>query len=163
MKQDPALVASLRSIRTMTGGVLSPFNAYMLSRGLMSLHCRIAKHSENALLLAQMLADHPKVSRVRYPMLASNPDLATAQRQMSGGGGMLSVEIAGGREAAIAVAARVKLFVNATSLGGVESLIEHRFSTEGPKSMSPESMLRLSVGLEHIDDLKDDLEQALEF
>ncbi len=163
VKQDDALVASLRQIRTMTGGVLSPFNAYMVSRGLMSLHCRIAKHSENALSLAQMLAKHPRVSRVRYPMLASNPELATAQRQMSAGGGMLSVEIAGGRVAALAVAARVRLFVNATSMGGIESLIEHRFSTEGPESKSPESMLRLSVGLEHIDDLKDDLVQALEF
>ncbi len=162
VKQDDALVESLRNIRTMTGGVLAPFNAYMVSRGLMSLHCRVAKHSENALALAEMLAEHPKVSRVRYPMLASNPDLATAQKQMSAGGGILSVEFAGGRDAALAVAARVKLFVNATSMGGVESLIEHRFSTEGPDSKSPESMLRLSVGLEHIDDLKDDLVQALE-
>lgn len=163
VKQDKDLVASLRKIRTLTGGVLSPFSAYMVSRGLMSLHCRIAKHSENALSLAQMLAEHPKVSRVRYPMLASNPHLALAQKQMSSGGGMLSVEFAGGGVAALAVASRVKLFVNATSLGGVESLMEHRFSSEGPGSNSPESMLRLSVGLEHIDDLKDDLLQALEF
>ncbi|MBL4633729.1 MAG: aminotransferase class I/II-fold pyridoxal phosphate-dependent enzyme [Kofleriaceae bacterium] len=161
VRQDEELVESLRKVRSITGGVLSPFNAYMVSRGLMSLHCRIAKHCENALAIAHLLSQHPKISRVHYPFLPSNPDIALAKKQMSAGGGMVSMEVAGGREAALTVASRVKLFVNATSLGGVESLIQHRFSPERVGTIVPESMLRLSVGLEHIEDLKEDLLQAL--
>ena len=141
--------------------MLSPFNAWLLSRGLQTLDCRIERHSANALAVAEMLSAHPAVERVNYPFLATSPDRAIATKQMRSGGGMLSLELAGGREAALRLAARVKLFVNATSLGGVESLIEHRASVEGTETAAPDNLLRLSVGLEHADDLIADLEQAL--
>ena len=161
VRQDEALVSELEAIRKLTGAVLSPFNAYLVSRGIMTLHCRIAKHSENAQALADTLLDHPGVRQVHYPTLASNFDIALAHRQMSAGGGMLSLEFAGGQAEAISFASRLKLFVNASSLGGVESLVEHRASVEEPGSQVSKSLIRLSVGLEHIDDLKEDITQAL--
>jgi len=118
-------------------------------------------HSENGRAVAAFLAGHPRVARVYYPGLPGHPGHEVVSRQMSDFGGMLSFEVAGGRDAAIDVVRRVGLFVRATSLGGVESLIEHRWSTEGPGSTSPESLIRLSLGLEHHQDLIDDLEQAL--
>lgn len=161
LRDDPSLDTALRHWRTVSGSVLSPFNAWMLSRGLQTLDCRVERHSANALAIAGMLDAHPAVERVNYPFLESSPDRALAAKQMRLGGGMLSVELAGGREAALELASRVKLFVNATSLGGVESLIEHRASVEDPESVTPENLLRLSVGLEHADDLIADLEAAL--
>ena len=142
--------------------MLSPFNAWLLSRGLQTLDCRVERHSANALAIAEMLDAHPAVERVYYPFLESSPDRALAAKQMRLGGGMLSLELAGGREAALRLASRLELFVNATSLGGVESLIEHRASIEGSESTAPDNLLRLSVGLEHADDLIADLEQALD-
>ena len=162
LRDDSALDAALRQSRTVAGAVLSPFNAWLLSRGLQTLDCRVERHAANALAVATMLDAHPAVERVNYPFLDSSPDRALAARQMRSGGGMLSIELAGGREAALALASRVRLFVNATSLGGVESLIEHRASIEGPESTAPENLLRLSVGLEHADDLIADLERALQ-
>ncbi|MEZ5915753.1 MAG: aminotransferase class I/II-fold pyridoxal phosphate-dependent enzyme [Parvularculaceae bacterium] len=158
---QPDMVEKLVAVRTLSGGVLSPFNAWMLARGLQTLHCRMEKHSANALQIAQMLSRHRHVEQVRYPFLETNPDLTIAKKQMSAGGGMLSFELAGGREAALRVASEVRLFINATSLGGVESLIEHRASMEGPGSSAPGGLLRLSIGLEHPDDLIEDLERAL--
>lgn len=160
-RDDAALADQLKHQRTLTGAVLSPFNAWLIARGLQTLECRVDRHSSNALLLAKLLDAHPAVERTNYPYLESSPGYALARRQMRSGGGMLSFEMAGGREAAIEVASKVKVFVNATSLGGVESLIEHRASIEGPNSVSPDSLLRVSVGLEHPDDLLADLEAAL--
>jgi cystathionine gamma-synthase len=111
--------------------------------------------------VAEFLLGHPEVDRVHYPGLPSHPGHEIAKKQMSDFGGMLSFEVRGGRERAVAVVAATKVFVRATSLGGVESLIEHRWSTEGPGSTTPESLIRLSVGLEHPDDLVEDLAQAL--
>jgi cystathionine gamma-synthase len=118
-------------------------------------------HCENAGRVAQFLATHPKVERVHYPGLPSHPQHDLARRQMNRFGGMLSFELKGNRAAAMALPNRTRLFTRATSLGGVESLIEHRQSIEGPHSLTPETLLRLSVGLEHADDLIADLGQAL--
>ena len=158
---DTDLAERLKYRRTLSGAVLSPFNAWLISRGLQTLDCRVERHSANALSVAQLLEAHPAVARTNYPFLESAPAYELATRQMRSGGGMLSFEMQGGRDAAIRVASRVKLFVNATSLGGVESLIEHRASIEGPMSASPDNLLRVAVGLEHPDDLIADLEAAL--
>lgn len=146
--------------RHLHGAHLPPFNAWLCLRGLRTLHVRMARHVENAGKVAAFLATHAKVARVHYPGLASHPQHAVAARQMQGFGGMVSFEMAS-REQALQVASRVKLFINATSLGGVESLIEHRESTELSPPKSPAELLRLSIGLEHADDLIADLEQAL--
>ncbi len=147
--------------RYLRGAVISPFNAWLTLRGLRSLPARMAWHCANARRIAAFLEGHPAVARVHYPGLEAHPGHTVAARQMRDFGGMLSFELAGGREAALAVAARLKLITNATSLGGVESLIEHRASVEGSYRTSPEGLLRLSVGLEHVDDLIADLVQAL--
>jgi cystathionine gamma-synthase len=112
--------------------------------------------------VARMLEAHPGVSAVHYPGLSSHPGHAVAARQMSAFGGMLSFRVRAGRDAALAAVSRVKIFVRATSLGGTESLIEHRRTSEGSASMTPDDLLRLSVGLEHPDDLIEDLRQALD-
>lgn len=144
-----------------TGAVLAPFNAWLILRGCRSLPARMALHCANARGIATFLEAQPQVERVNYPGLASHPGHALASRQMRDFGGMLSVQLRGGREAALAVAGRLLLFTNATSLGGCESLVEHRASVEGPHTTTPDNLLRLSVGLEHVDDLIDDLAQAL--
>ena len=161
-RNDVELAEKLRKQRSLTGAVLSPFNAWLIGRGLTTLECRMEKHSENALALARMLDSHPVVARCNYPFLESSPGYTTARKQMRLGGGMLSLELAGGREAALRVASRLRLFVNATSLGGVESLVEHRASIEAANSNAPDNLLRLSVGLEHKDDLLADLTAALD-
>jgi cystathionine gamma-synthase len=147
--------------RHLTGAILAPFSAWLTLRGCRSLPARMALHCSNARRVAEFLAAHPAVERVNYPGLASHPQHAIAERQMRDFGGMLSVELRGGREAALAVAGGLRLFTNATSLGGCESLIEHRASVEGAQPFSPQNLLRLSVGLEHADDLVDDLDRAL--
>ncbi|HEX6834760.1 MAG TPA: PLP-dependent transferase [Rudaea sp.] len=153
-------IAHMRHVR---GAVLAPFNAWLTLRGLRSLPARMAWHCRNARAVAEFLAGHPGVERVNWPGLPTHPNHAIAARQMRDFGGMLSVRIKGGRAAALSLASKVKLFTNATSLGGCESLIEHRASVEGPTPVSPDNLLRLSVGLEHPDDLVADLAQALEF
>ena len=157
-----ALFEAVAHRRHITGGVPSPFNVWLTLRGLRSLPARMAWHCGNARVVAQFLSAHPRVEAVQWPGLPSHPNHAVAARQMRDFGGMLSVRIRGGRDAALAMAAKVKLFTNATSLGGCESLIEHRASVEGEHPVSPENLLRLSVGLEHPDDLVADLAQALE-
>jgi len=147
--------------RHITGGVPSPFNVWLTLRGLRSLPARMAWHCRNARAVAEFLAAHPRVEAVHWPGLPSHPNHAVAARQMRDFGGMLSVRIRGGRAAALAFAGKVQLFTNATSLGGCESLVEHRASVEGTHPVSPQNLLRLSVGLEHADDLVDDLRQAL--
>jgi len=148
--------------RHITGATMAPFNAWLTLRGCRSLPARLAWHCGNAGVLATALEAHPAVSGVNYPGLSSHPGHAIARSQMSDFGGMLSFTLRGGREAALQVAGALKLIVNATSLGGCESLIEHRASVEGPNPSSPQNLLRLSVGLEYADDLLADLTQALD-
>jgi cystathionine gamma-synthase len=145
-----------------TGAVLAPFSAWLTLRGCRSLPARMAMHCANARRVAEFLEAQPQVARVHYPGLASHPGHAVAARQMRDFGGMLSVQLRGGREAALAVAGALRLFTNATSLGGCESLVEHRASVEGANPTSPQDLLRISVGLEHPDDLVADLAQALQ-
>jgi cystathionine gamma-synthase len=152
----------LIAIRRYGGAVLGPFEAWLLLRGMRTLFLRVRAQSENALALARHFEGHPAVLEVLYPGLESHPDHAIARRQMTGGyGGMLSLRIRGGQAAALKLWAACKLFKVATSLGGVESLIEHRASIEGADSPVPDDLLRLSVGIEAVEDLVADLEQAL--
>ncbi len=161
LREREPLYAQLEHIRVVLGAVASPFNAWLVLRGLRSLACRVERHAANALAVARALAGHPALEAVHYPGLEEHPGHAIARKQMHGYGGMVSFAVRGGREQAIAVAARVKLFTNATSLGGAESLIEHRASSEGPASTTPENLLRASVGLEQPDDRIADLLQGL--
>ncbi len=150
------------AIRAGSGGILGPFEAYLLMRSLRTFHLRAAAQSAGALRLAERLRTHPHVAHVLYPGLADDPGHAIAVRQMRDGFGfMLSIRVAGGEAGAIATAAKVKLWKRATSLGGVESLIEHRASVEGPDSPCPPDLLRLSTGIEETDDLFRDLDAAL--
>jgi cystathionine gamma-synthase len=160
-KKDDEFFQRVRSIQYSGGAVPSPFDCWLVLRGMRTLPWRMRGHCENAMKVASFLAQHPKVERVHYPGLSSHSGHPIAAKQMTMFGGMLSVEVKGGRDAAMKVAARANIFTRATSLGGVESLIEHRASIEGPGSRSPEGLLRLSIGLENADDLIDDLEQAL--
>ncbi|MGH9364416.1 MAG: trans-sulfuration enzyme family protein, partial [Thermoanaerobaculia bacterium] len=155
------LFEKVEHARHILGGVGSPFNAWLALRGLRTLPLRMERHSSNALAVARALAKHSGVSAVHYPGLESDPGHACARRQMSAYGGMLSFRVKAGREAAIAAVGKVRLFTRATSLGGTESLIEHRATSEGPTSKTPPELLRLSIGLEHPDDLIADLDQAL--
>jgi|GEM_PF-30233 len=146
------------------GGVLGPFEAWLLLRGMRTLYPRVRQSSRTAQSIAERLSGHPRISAVLYPGLLDHPQHALATRQMTDGfGGMLSIRLEGGKAAAMATAARVELFKRATSLGGVESLIEHRASIEGPATPVPDDLLRLSIGLEHADDLIADLEHGLDY
>ena len=160
-KRDDEFFQGVRSIQSSAGAVPSPFDCWLILRGMKTLPWRMRAHCENAAKVAEFLAQNRNVERVHYPGLKSHPGYEIAKRQMSMFGGMLSFEAKGGREAAMAVAAQTKIFTRATSLGGVESLIEHRASIEGPGTTSPEGLLRCSIGLEHPDDLIEDLDQAL--
>lgn len=154
--------ARAQLVQTLGGAVPSPFDCWLLMRGIRTLALRVRQQTANATALAQFLADHPAVDSVNYPGLSSHPGHAIAAAQMTGGfGGMLSIRVKGGAAEALAVIANVQLFTRATSLGGVESLIEHRYTIEGPTSTTPPNLLRISVGIEHIDDLMHDLRQAL--
>ena len=160
---DAGLAASLRDLQKLSGAVPSPFDCWLLLRSIPTLPYRVRAQTEHAAALATFLSGHPRVSVVHYPGLPAHPGHALAARQMSGGfGAMLSFQVEGGQTAAMAVAARTRIFTRATSLGGVESLIEHRASVEGPDSQTPAGLLRVSVGLEHSDDLIADMAQALE-
>ena len=153
--------ARLRTLQTLGGAVPSAFDCWLLLRGIRSLPWRMRGHCENAATVAAFLASHEAVEVVHYPGLASDPGHAVAERQMRGFGGMVSVQVKGGAPAALEVVRRVRLFIRATSLGGTESLIEHRASVEGPGTRTPPGLLRLSIGLEHAEDLLEDLDQAL--
>ena len=161
LKKRAPLYEPLYQARMVLGAVGSPFNSWLVLRGLRTLPCRMERHSANAQSVAQALARCKHVETVFYPGLESHVGHAVAARQMKAFGGMLSFLVRGGWDEAVAVASRVKLFQNATSLGGVESLIEHRASAEGKGSTAPPNLLRLSIGLEHPDDLIGDLMQAL--
>ena len=157
-----AFWARIRRNRSMLGQILGPLEAFLLLRGMRTLPVRVQAACAGAMELATRFANHPNVADVLYPGLPSHPGHAIAQRQMRGGfGGMLSIRLRGGEAAAVATAARVELWKRATSLGGVESLIEHRASIEGAGSPCPPDLLRLSVGIEDPDDLYADLDQAL--
>ena len=160
-KTESSIANSIREIQGAAGAVPSPFDCWLISRGMRSLPWRMRAHSENALSVATWLASHPRVETVHYPGLPSHPGHKIASRQMTAFSGMLSVEVRGGREAALDVAAKTEIFTRATSLGGVESLIEHRASITGEDPKTPQGLLRISIGLEHPDDLIADLEQAL--
>jgi cystathionine gamma-synthase len=151
----------IKTLRIQHGLLLGPFEAWLLLRGLRTLEPRVKTATESAVLLATWLRRHPNVSAILYPGLPEHPGHAIAARQMSGFGAMLSIRVKGGERAAVATAAKVKLWKRATSLGGVESLIEHRGSVEGPGSPCPPDLLRLSVGLEDAEDLFADLDRAL--
>jgi cystathionine gamma-synthase len=151
----------IKAVRAQHGAILGPFEAWLLMRGLRTLEARVNTAAASAGVLAQRFSNHASISAVLYPGLPSFPGHDIAKRQMTGFGGMLSIRVKGGERAAIDAAARVKLWKRATSLGGVESLIEHRASVEGPGSPCPSDLLRLSVGLEDPEDLYDDLDRAL--
>jgi cystathionine gamma-synthase len=162
-REGGARLEALRAYQAAAGGVPAPFDCWLVLRSLPTLPLRVRAQSANALAVARFLHADRRVQRVHYAGLPDHPGHDVALRQMRGGfGGVLSFEIDGGKDRAIAVAARAQLFTRATSLGGVESLIEHRASMEGPLSLTPPGLLRLSLGLEHIDDLIADLDQALE-
>lgn len=150
------------TLRTKTGSPLAPFECWLLIRGLRTLFVRYRQASLNALAIARHFEKHPKIERVLYPGLASHQGHEIAKRQMTDGfGGMLSLLIKGSAADAVKVCTRLKVIVPATSLGGVESLAEHRKTVEGPESPVPDNLIRLSIGIEHVDDLIADIEQAL--
>ena len=161
-RTSDAFFERIRLVQTVGGAVPSPFDCWLLMRSIRTLPYRLRAHTENAQRVAEFLASHPAVAVVHYPGLPTHPGYAVAQRQMKLSGGMLSIQVHGGAAEAMAVAARVQLFTRATSLGGIESLIEHRASVEGTHSTTPANLLRISIGLEHPDDLIADLRQALE-
>src|SRR5438552_649761 len=160
-KRREGLFEKVRQTQVYGGAVPSPFDCWLLRRSIRTLPYRVRAHSEHAQAVATFLAGHPRVEAVHYPGLPQHPGHAVARRQMAMFGGMLSFQVRGGREDALAVAAKVRIITRATSLGGVESLIEHRASIEQPGTRTPQNLLRLSVGLEHPDDLVEDLSQAL--
>jgi len=166
-KENSDFFERVRLIQRTGGAVPSPFDCWLLLRGIRTLPYRMRAHCENARKVAAFLADHPKVCTVHYPGLESHAGHAIAAEQMRDFGGMLSFqlcpdELRTGRENAQRVAGQTKLITQATSLGGVESLIEHRFSIEGPTTKAPDNLLRCSIGIEHPDDLIADLAQALD-
>ena len=157
-----AALESAARLRSMLGGILGSFEAALLLRGLRTLHVRVRHQSASAMTIARHFASHPAIERVLYPGLDTHPGHAIAARQMQGGfGGMLSMRVKGGETAAIAAAGHMKVWKRATSLGGVESLVEHRSSIEGAGSPCPTDLLRFSVGLENIEDLIADIERSL--
>jgi cystathionine gamma-synthase len=161
--RESELWMRIQEVRAQNGALLGPFEAWLLMRGMRTLEVRVREQARTASLLATRLAEHPALSALMYPGLPGHPGHDVAARQMSDGfGGMLSIRLKGGEKAAIATAARVKVWKRATSLGGVESLIEHRASIEGEGTPCPADLLRLSVGLEDPDDLFFDLMRALD-
>ena len=160
-RRDDEFFARVRDFQTKAGAVPAPFDCWLLQRSIATLPYRVRAQAATAQRVAEFLAAQPQVSAVHYPGLAAHSGHALALRQMRSGGAMLSFQLRGGRAEALALAARVTLFTRATSLGGVESLMEHRASVEGPHSTTPDNLLRVSLGLEHADDLIDDLRQAL--
>jgi len=161
-REDDEFWSRIKTVRKGQGGILGPFEAYLLMRGMRTLHVRQERQSASAMALAQRLSAHPLVGRVLYPGLPQHPGHDIAARQMEGGFGyMLSIQVVGGEAAAVATAAQVQLYKRATSLGGVESLIEHRASIEGAGSPCPPDLLRLSTGIEDVEDLYGDLDTAL--
>ena len=162
LKEKGKLAEQIKSIQTLTGAVPSPFECWLVTRGIKTLHLRVMQQTKNAAKLAHFLEKHPKIERVNYPGLKSHPHHKVAKKQMTEGfGAMLSVQVKGNAKNAMQLTGRLKLFTTATSLGGVESLVEHRKSIEGADSPTPDNLLRISVGLENVADLIADWKQAL--
>jgi cystathionine gamma-synthase len=160
-RSDDTFWQRVRYVRGGGGAVLGPFEAWLLLRGMRTLHLRVAAACANAMAIAQRFEGHPKLTHVLYPGLRSHPGHAVASKQMKGGfGGMISLRVKGGEQAAKDFTARLRVFKRATSLGSVESLAEHRASVEGPGTLCPVDLVRLSIGIEHADDLIADIEQA---
>ncbi|MDO9596036.1 MAG: PLP-dependent transferase, partial [Lutibacter sp.] len=152
----------IKNIQILSGAVPAPFDCWLIGRGIQTLYLRVKKQSKNALKLAKYLENHPKIEKVLYPGLKSHPQHLLAKKQQKKGfGAMLSVLIKGSEEETIKISTKLAYFTTATSLGGVESLVEHRKSVEGINSETPNNLLRISVGIEHIDDLIADWENAL--
>ena len=160
-REGAELTPAIREIQGIGGAVPSAFDCWLLLRGIRTLPLRMREHCRNAVEIARFLEKHPLVHTVHYPGLTSHPGHQIAQKQMSGFGGMLSIQVRGGAEMAAKVAASTKIFTQATSLGGVESLIEHRAPVEGATTKTPSDLIRISVGLEHVSDLLEDLAAAL--
>lgn len=152
----------IKMIQTVGGAVPSPYDAYLLVRSIKTLAYRMKGHAEHAGIIAEFLYSHPRVEEVCYPGLKSHKNHQVAASQMSGFGGMLSFMVKGGAIEADMIISKLKYFTNATSLGGVESLVERRAASEGPETKTPANLIRMSVGLEHLDDLLEDLSQALQ-
>jgi cystathionine gamma-synthase len=162
-REDTARWKAIATLRTKIGAPLPPFECFLLMRGMRTLFVRYRQASANALAIARHFEKHPKVERVLYPGLAAHPGHAIALRQMTDGfGGMMSILVRGGFEDAKRLCTRLKVIVPATSLGGVESLAEHRKTVEGPSSPVPDNLVRFSIGIEHVDDLIADITQALD-
>jgi cystathionine gamma-synthase len=162
VKEKNEVSQKLREYQMIGGAVPSPFDCWLLDRSIATLPLRMSAQVKNASVIAAYLHQHPKIERVYYPGLPSHVNHEVARRQMKGiYGGMLSILVKGGRKAAIDFANHLSIFRHATSLGGVESLIEHRQSIEGEHAKSPENLLRVSIGIEHIDDLLNDIKKAL--
>lgn len=161
-KEKNAFWDKIRIVQRVGGAVPSPADCYWLTRSIRTLAYRMKGHAEHAMILAEFLLNHPGVEKVYYPGLKSHSGHDIAASQMSGFGGMVSFTVKGGAEDADRVVSKLKYFINATSLGGVESLIERRAAVEGPNTLTPPNLLRVSVGLEHTDDLLEDMNQALE-
>lgn len=161
-KEASAWSERVKRVQILMGATQNPLDCYLLARGLKTLPLRMREHSKNALELATRLENHAGIEQVHYPGLPSNPNYALAIKQMPNGqSGMIAIQIKGDEAKARKVANRLQLFQQATSLGGVESLVEHRKSIEGPGSTTPGNLLRLSIGLEHVEDLWEDLNQAI--
>jgi len=160
-KHNGRIFQRIQEIQRLTGGVPSPRDCWLLCRSIRSLPYRMRGHNENAEHLARFLQNHSRIEKVFYPGLATHAGHEIAEKQMSGFGGMISFLITGDKEEAIAIVGRSRLIKRATSLGGIESTWEHRRSSEGEGSITPENLIRISVGLEHPDDLMEDLENAL--
>jgi cystathionine gamma-synthase len=160
-KEKDSTFEYIQSIQKSQGAVPSPRDCWLLSRSIRSFPYRMRAHNENAMKVARFLSGHPKIERVNYPGLDSHPGHEIAKNQMKGFGGMISILVDGDFKETLAIVARSKVIRRATSLGGIESLWEHRRSSEGESSTTPENLIRISVGLEHSDDLIEDLEKAL--
>ena len=160
-REETDFFQRIREIQRLSGGVPAPFDCWLVHRGMATLPWRMRAHCENATQVAQFLESHPAISKVHYPGLRSHPQHDLARGQMERFGGMISFELKENGARAFELPNKLKVFTRATSLGGVESLIEHRKSIEGPESLTPASLVRLSIGLEHPDDLIADLAQAL--
>ncbi|TDQ14954.1 cystathionine gamma-synthase [Algoriphagus boseongensis] len=160
-KEKNAFWEKIRTVQKVGGAVPSPADCYWLARSIRTLAYRMKGHAEHAMILAEYLSNHTKVEKVFYPGLKTHPGHAVAASQMTGFGGIVSFTVKGGAKEADEVVSKLHLFMNATSLGGVESLIERRAAVEGPDTLTPPNLLRVSVGLEHTDDLLEDMDQAL--
>ena len=160
-RENGDIAQKVFAVQSSGGAVPSPFECWLTMRGIRTMPLRVQAQTASASGLANFLANHSKVEAVHYPGLATHAGHDIARKQMSGFGGMLSVQVGKSREQSMAIAGKLKLFTYATSLGGTESLIENRASVEGPATRAPENLLRVAVGLEHVEDLKEDFDQAL--